>query len=85
MTQNHRLKVTANPANDLKRIFANYLVNIAYLIEATDDGGFIEPGELDWLDDPQRYEWMCDIIKQELEMHGITEITFTLTPDDSNT
>ena len=85
MTQNHRLRVTAKPVHDLQRIFDNYLVNISYLIQATNDGGFLKPDDLDWLNDPKDYEWMCNIIKRKLERHGITEITFTLTPDDINT
>jgi hypothetical protein len=70
-----RLKMIGHTSADaVEAIFASSMVDVAYVVETTNDALYIVADDPKWPANPAEYEWLCSVIQETLGDHGIGRI-----------
>lgn len=71
--------MTGHTSTDaVEKLFASSLVDVAYVIETTNDAIYMVADDPEWPADADEYEWLCSIIKEALLDQGIGSIHLSL-------
>lgn len=76
-----RLKLTGHrSAEEVDAVFSSYLLDVAYVIEATADAVWIVADDPAWPADPADYEWLRSVITETLADNEICGVELSFVP-----
>jgi hypothetical protein len=76
-----QLRLTGHRSAELiEGVFESSMVDVAYVIEATDDSVSIVADDPKWPKDAADYQWLCSVIKGTLADNGISGVELSLVP-----
>jgi len=77
-----RIKLTGHrSAEEIDAIFARSLVDVAYVIEATEYAIIIVADDPAWPEDDTDRDWLFSVITVSLAYEGVTNIQLSIIPD----